>query len=300
MTVNLTVEHVWSRQIPPSVATLLRRGCGTAMAGSTVFISYRRNDASAQAGRLAMTLTLRFGTQRVFFDTESVAAGESFPDRIQRALDCARVVLVVIGPGWISATDLHYRRRIDDEDDWVRKEVLAALMAPDVTVIPVLVDGAALPPPEALPSAIASLAQRECLPLQHAHFADHARRIADRIKDLGVVVVLEESQHGEDGDAKTCIKELIAVLRSECRWHRGVMLSSWPIWLATTAATLAIDITVGLFAVLGGVPVLGGFFFSHAKVRECEKKIAALEYLRKRSNEPGFTRVIEEALASRL
>jgi hypothetical protein len=45
---------------------------------STVFISYRRDDASANAGRLCDWLKRQFGADNIFLDTEKIAPGETF------------------------------------------------------------------------------------------------------------------------------------------------------------------------------------------------------------------------------
>jgi eukaryotic-like serine/threonine-protein kinase len=152
------------------------------MARDLVFVSYRRSDAAAQAGRLAAELKWRFGEERVWFDTDSISGGQSFPGRIREALGRARVVLVVMGKGWLPAL----RRRIDDPEDWVRQEVAAALEFQNDAVIPVLVDGAKMPRPKALPDAVAQLAERHCMRLEHTQFTSHAEQITRRIRELGV------------------------------------------------------------------------------------------------------------------
>ncbi|MGH3792738.1 MAG: hypothetical protein ACRDQ9_18475 [Pseudonocardiaceae bacterium] len=40
----------------------------------------------------------------------------------------APVLLAVVGPRWLTATDPTGRRRIDDPDDWVRRELAEALV----------------------------------------------------------------------------------------------------------------------------------------------------------------------------
>jgi serine/threonine protein kinase len=151
-----------------------------------VFISYRRSDAGPQAGRLATELGRRFGAHRVFFDTNSVEGGQAFPDEIRDALARSRVLLVVMGAGWLSARDDYSRRRIDDPTDWVRREIIAGLHREEITVIPVLVDQAKMPPSEALPSDLAGLASMASLPLEHGQFDHHAKRISERVRQLGV------------------------------------------------------------------------------------------------------------------
>ena len=88
-----------------------------------VFISYRRSDSQDVVGRLYDHLERRLGTQAIFKDTESISIGANFAERIRANLREANVMLVVMGPTWLSAQDKAYRRRIDDPNDWVRQEI---------------------------------------------------------------------------------------------------------------------------------------------------------------------------------
>lgn len=159
------------------------------MERDAVFLSYRSGDAGAQAGRLAEVLRRHFGEERIFFDVESIQGGQRFPDRIDEALGRARVVLVMMGSGWLTAPDEHGRRRIDDPDDWVHREVVEALSR-GLEVIPVLVDGATMGPEKAYPGPLVGLPALQLMRLDHAHFAEHAERIRKRIatilSELGV------------------------------------------------------------------------------------------------------------------
>ena len=86
----------------------------------TIFISYRRDDAIANAGRLFDWLVRQFGRQHVFLDTQSIAPGEKFPATLLERLAQADVLLAVIGPRWASITDAAGQRRLDDPNDFVR------------------------------------------------------------------------------------------------------------------------------------------------------------------------------------
>jgi TIR domain len=133
----------------------------------SVFISYRRDDTAGAAGHLADDLGERFGRSRVFIDVDSIPLATNFEDRIHAALDSCQVVLVLIGTEWLTARLPSGERRIDDEHDYLRQEVAAALEREDVAVIPVLVDGASMPSPEDLPSDISELAKINALDLNH-------------------------------------------------------------------------------------------------------------------------------------
>lgn len=135
---------------------------------ANVFISYRRDDSSANAGRLFDWLERQFGTEQVFLDTSRIAIGDDFEQVLRERLDDADVVLVVIGRNWLSATNEH-GRRLDQTDDYVRIEVATA-MALGKRIIPVLVDGAAMPDAADLPELLHGLGKRNATSLRDAGF----------------------------------------------------------------------------------------------------------------------------------
>src|SRR4051812_2499112 len=112
------------------------------MAG--IFVSYRQADAKAWAISLRDDLVEAFGADQVFLDKDTLHAG-NWHKQIQSALDRCKVVLVVIGPRWLTITDDKNRPRIQLSDDVHRQEIALALGRSDVTVIPVLVDEAPMP-----------------------------------------------------------------------------------------------------------------------------------------------------------
>ena len=94
---------------------------------SGVFINYRGEDSRSYGALLRLELSQRFGPESVFLDTESIPAGADFATHILGRVRLAKVVLAVVGPSWLTATDTHGRRQIDRPDDWVRQESAAAL-----------------------------------------------------------------------------------------------------------------------------------------------------------------------------
>ncbi len=120
------------------------------------FISYRRSQNTWQARDIRKELVRRYGESSVFMDASSIDYGESFPDRIASAIRGSSVILGLIGPHWLEPTG--GSRRIDDPNDWVRREIEAALQRREALVIPVLLDGAPAPSAEDLPEPIKPLA----------------------------------------------------------------------------------------------------------------------------------------------
>ena len=126
-----------------------------------IFVSYRRIDSLAYAGRLFDRLSDHFGHERVFMDIEGgIARGDDFPQAIETALQMAAAVVVLIGRQWVTCTDAHGKRRLDHSDDWVRTEIGTALKR-KVLLLPVLVGGAAMPQQSDLPTELQSLARKQ-------------------------------------------------------------------------------------------------------------------------------------------
>jgi TIR domain len=143
----------------------------------SVFISYRRADTADAAGRLAADLIERFGRSRVFIDVDSIPLATKFEDRIQAALESCQVVLVLIGDQWLAAKLPSGGRRLDDARDYVRQEVSAALKRDDVTVVPVLVEGAKMPSREELPPEISALSQINAVDLSYKRWRADVRAL---------------------------------------------------------------------------------------------------------------------------
>jgi hypothetical protein len=128
----------------------------------TTFISYRRADSANITGRIYDRLVERYGHAQVFKDVDSIPPGVNFPEYIAESIQASDVALVVIGPRWLDASVGWGRRRLDDPTDFVRIEIETALRL-GVVVIPVLVDGASLPPARRLPESLRPLLQQNGL-----------------------------------------------------------------------------------------------------------------------------------------
>jgi hypothetical protein len=115
-----------------------------------IFISYRRDDARGASGRLYDWLRIAFGRDRVFRDVQSIGVG-NWRAKIDDALARSAVFVAVIGPRWADAANLP---RLHEEADLVRYEVTRALADGELTVVPTLVEGAAVPKPGILPAAL--------------------------------------------------------------------------------------------------------------------------------------------------
>jgi TIR domain len=148
-------------------------------------VSYRRADSAGTAGRLSDRLSRHFGPGQVFRDIDSIEAGEDFEQTIRLALGAASAVLIVIGPRWLEASPEDGKRRIDDPLDYVRREIELALSLPTL-VIPVLVDGARLPPAGLLPESIRELTKRNAAELSDRRWEHDTRSLIRRLESRGL------------------------------------------------------------------------------------------------------------------
>ena len=145
-----------------------------------IFISYRRDDTAAHAGRLYDRLAAHFGAQRVFRDVDSLHPGAEFAAVIEERVAACDALVVLIGNNWLNAADAQGKRKLDQPYDYVRTEIGAALRQRKL-VIPALVDGATLPQASELPAEIAALRSRNSLEISERHFAADVQRIIEAL-----------------------------------------------------------------------------------------------------------------------
>jgi len=164
-----------------------------------VFVNYRGEDSGIAAVLIDRELVARFGSDRVFLDSRSTPAGADFVEELQVRLRACSVLLVVIGPRWLTLTDAAGQRRIDDPADWVRREIAEALTR-GLRVIPVLTNDAQLPTEADLPEDIVGLSRRQYVPLRHRYSAVDLVFLVEQIieadPELAEVAVQRQSSTG--------------------------------------------------------------------------------------------------------
>jgi len=149
-----------------------------------IFLSYRREDAEGEAGRLFADLVKHFGDDKVFMDVAAIEPGRDFRKVIDENVASCGVLLALIGPHWVDAQDAGGKRRLDDPMDFVRLETASALKR-DIPVVPVLVHEAKMPRAEHLPEDLKELCFRNGVELTHARWDSDVQVL---IKALGKCV----------------------------------------------------------------------------------------------------------------
>jgi hypothetical protein len=156
------------------------------------FVSFRGGDAEEAAMLIDRCLCRLFGTDRVFRSGRPGRRGALFPPTLAaEAADCA-VMVVVIGGRWLA---WHAgTRRIDDPEDWVRREIEVALDN-DRPVVPVLTgDRRPLGPGDHLPPSLSGL-----LGLPHLRFRaaePDLARVIDEVRHISTTPPGRQSPRG--------------------------------------------------------------------------------------------------------
>ena len=145
---------------------------------SSIFISYRREDAAAYAGRLCDQLNRLAGADRVFMDVEDITPGQKFATTIDNTMANCDIALIVIGPRW---ADILRERAQSPKPDYVAREIEAAL-ARQITIVPVLVGGAVISCLDNLPGPLSTLSQYEVAELRDSSFSEDCERLAKSLK----------------------------------------------------------------------------------------------------------------------
>ncbi|CAN2048731.1 formylglycine-generating enzyme [Candidatus Magnetomoraceae bacterium gMMP-13] len=135
---------------------------------NNVFINYRSDDTAGYAIALYKSLSEYFHDNQIFIDVNKIEPGEDFTQVIENALNSCKVLIVLIGRNWLSASD-ERGRRLDNPNDFVRLEISTALKR-NIRVIPVLLDGVSMPRFDDLPDELASLTRRHALDISNTRF----------------------------------------------------------------------------------------------------------------------------------
>jgi|SRR5208337_2690076 len=146
-----------------------------------VFISYRRDDSKYQARRIYDALIEVLPNEHVFMDIDSIKPGDDFVEILEGWVAKCDILLALIGAGWLEAADRRTgKRRLDDENDFVRIEVREALKR-GIPVVPVILDGARMPDKDELPDDLKKLVRRNAEFVEFRTFDTDAGRLIDRL-----------------------------------------------------------------------------------------------------------------------
>jgi hypothetical protein len=149
------------------------------MAGK-IFINYRRKLNLMEARLLKKVLERHLGAGRVFLDESGLEGGRHWPHMLEAQVDAAAAMVSLIPKDWAAITDENGARRLDNQDDFVRFEIARAFTQ-RIPLLPITLDGAAMPSAAELPPNLALLAYQQAMLLRGESFDDDAGKIAAQL-----------------------------------------------------------------------------------------------------------------------
>jgi hypothetical protein len=148
-----------------------------------IFINFRNGDGQWAAKLLKDTLAARFGADRVFLSSDSIRLAAQSSDVLLETARTCDVLLALIGPDWLTAANSKGQAKLFMADDWVRREIAAALRA-GRNVAPVLLDGTPQLAADQLPPDIRELANRQGGRLSRRQFDTDAHGLAESLIEI--------------------------------------------------------------------------------------------------------------------
>jgi hypothetical protein len=135
-------------------------------------------------------------------DVDNIPAGRDFADYLNSQVAACDAMLTVIGPNWLTVKDENGQRRLDNPEDFVVIEIAAAL-ARNIPVVPVLVDGARMPKASELPESLKPLVRRQAVEMRHAHFGKDAEALIARMSEaLGDEALVSDQREALGDDSR--------------------------------------------------------------------------------------------------
>ena len=159
-----------------------------------IFINYRREDASAFAGRIFDHLNNYFPSDQLFMDVVGIPPGKNFVDELNQQIAQCVVFLCVIGEHWLGVKDVSGNCRLESDADIVRKEIELALRR-NILIIPILANKALMPNQSMLPKSLQPLALFQAIHITHEHFEIEIRELVQFIEGKLKEVEVDISQY---------------------------------------------------------------------------------------------------------
>jgi len=180
-----------------------------------IFINYRGSDEGWATDFVSDRMTQAFGEDAVFKAGTAIPIGEDFRSVLRKEAASCPVMLVCIGPGWLTAVAPDGRHRLNLPGDWVQEEIATALEAGN-HVVPLLFGNrneVSVPEPGQLPESIRDMVYRQALrlipgrmlgatvPILVDRLAELVPELAERRRDQSAAaVVLRSLARTEDAE----------------------------------------------------------------------------------------------------
>ena len=130
-----------------------------------IFINYRREDRPELVKKIRDGFVVRYGEENVFMDLD-IPNYTSFSDHLEEKVGVSNVLVACIGPEWLR---LLKKRAKSSDPDYLVGEIEQALGQQHSMVATICIDGAEIPPKDALPREIQDMLEFQ---IPNYQFAD--------------------------------------------------------------------------------------------------------------------------------
>ena len=157
-----------------------------------IFINYRRVLSKSEAINIRNELEKHFGENSLFLDTQDIIPGDYWRKKIQQGLEHAKILLPLLPVNWLQQQHPESgMRRLDDPEDWVRKEIAWFLMACQTDksrcIIPLLLDEGKMPKANYLPNNLKGLPDIQNPPqIRTTNLKYDLLAVVDKIVAMGI------------------------------------------------------------------------------------------------------------------
>ena len=167
-----------------------------------IYICYRRSDSALYALALSATLKDRFGNDSVFLDVEKIGGVHTWKQQLDEHLSRSMVVLVLIGPKWVSdfkkhatcsAAEKNDGKLPEEPEDWVKSEIKGALDK-KTHIIPIVVGGASrLPKPSQIPADVRRVLDYQAIRVREEAWQRDVDALVAAIEKHGISLRIDAS-----------------------------------------------------------------------------------------------------------
>lgn len=168
-----------------------------------VFLSYRKDDAWAEAQLLYERLANRFGSENVFLDARNLQPGMKWLEEIKSRRASCNALLALIGPHWVSIVkDRDQQAIVRPAEDYVRFEIEYALKpGSGIHVIPVLMGDDVPFAGQVLPKSLQPLTKIEVAQVRQKRFEEDVADLISRLETIASKRPEPSPEWGTDGGA---------------------------------------------------------------------------------------------------
>lgn len=147
-------------------------------------VAYRVETTRDIGEHISDYLAYHYGPNNVVRMPTPGARPHDFANRVEATLANCRLLVVVIDPYWADAVGPDGRRWLDDPTDPVRVLVATALRL-HLLIVPLLVAGAMVPPPQAIPPDMAPVVALQAVVIRDGPFVQvDLQRAVDQINTV--------------------------------------------------------------------------------------------------------------------